>query len=224
MKTANASRCIGIGMAGLGLLIGMAGRVEADPILVIGNFPPTNDMAQVGIFPGNAIAAGFRIPSFVGFELDSFTMRAFAASPDTTAKVELFGDSGGIPAGPALDTFSAPVIPDQFGDVTVTPTLPFSLQSDTTYWIVVTDLTGAFNWGGSSPPITPTGFATSEGYLEGASFPPTLPLGAEFAPTFQVDGTGLPGGGAVPEPSSLLLGTIGVVLSMIYVQRRRGRS
>jgi hypothetical protein len=222
MKTANASRCIGIGMAGLGLLIGMAGRVEAG--LVIGNFPPTNDNAQVGMFPGNVTAAGFRIPSHVGFELDSFTMRAVAVSPDTTAKVELFGDSGGIPAGPALDTFSAPVFPAQFGDVTVTPALPFSLQSNTTYWIVVTDLTGEFNWGGSSPPITPTGIATSEGYLEGASFPPTLPLGAQFAPTFQVDGTGLPGGGAVPEPSSLLLGTIGVVLSMIYVQRRRGRS
>jgi hypothetical protein len=221
MKTTNASRCIGIGMAGLGLLVGMAGRVEAE--LVIGNYPPTNDVAQVGIFPGNVIATGFRIPSFVGFELDSFTMRAFAVSPDTTAKVELFGDSGGIPAGPALDTFSAPVIPDQFGDVTVTPTLPFSLQSDTTYWIVVTDLTGAFNWGGSSPPITPTGIATSEGYLGGASFPPTNPLGAEFAPTFQVDGTLLPNGG-VPEPSSLLLGTIGVVMSMVYVQRRRGRS
>jgi hypothetical protein len=221
MKTANASRWIGIGMAGLGLLIGMAGRVEAE--LVIGNYPPTNDSAQVGISPGNVIAAGFRIPSKVGFELDSFTMRAIAISPDTTAKVELFGDSGGIAAGPALDTFSAPVIPDQFGDVTVTPALPFSLQSDTTYWIAVTDLTGAFNWGGSSPPITPTGIATSEGYLGGASFPPTNPLGAAFAPTFQVDGTLLPNA-AVPEPSSLLLGTIGVVLSMIYVQRRRGRS
>jgi hypothetical protein len=85
--------------------------------------------------------------------------------------------SGGVPAGPALDTFSVPVIPDQFGNVTVTPASPFSLQSDTTYRIAVTGLTGDFNWGGSSPPVTPTGIATSEGYLGGASLPPTIPQG-----------------------------------------------
>jgi hypothetical protein len=224
MKTASASRWIGVGMAVLGLLIGITGRAEAG--LIIGNYPPTNDGGDIGIFPGNVVAAGFRMPTDMVFRLDSFTMRVLAMETDTTAKVELFGDRGGIPSGPALDTFTAPVIPgDQYGDVTVTPRSPIALRPTAAYWIAVTDLTGSFNWATSSPPVTPTGLATSDGYLIGGPvppFPPTTPVGSDFAPTFRVEGT-LLGGSPVPEPSSQLLFAIGVTASAIGARRRIGR-
>src|SRR5437588_796204 len=90
----NLTRRFGVAVAVLGLMLGAPGRTGA--ALIIGNYPPMNDDMSVDL-EGNSAAAGWSTPAGAAYTLDSATFRVRAEQTVATAKVELFGDSGGNP-------------------------------------------------------------------------------------------------------------------------------
>ena len=97
---------------------GCAGRTEAG--IIIGNYPTTGD-GNVIDMEEHSVGAGWTMPAGTAYTLTSATFRLVQDGPTGSNKVELFGDSGGNPAGPVLDTFTTPVLGEAFQDVTVTP-------------------------------------------------------------------------------------------------------
>lgn len=148
-------------------------------------------------------AAGFTMPSGLGYTLDN-------------AVLTLTADAQAMPMVSIWSGASAPttqlvtlVNSDGYNgqnDYTFTPTAPFTLQPDTTYWLYMQadPTSAAYTWDATTPSTIPTGVATHVGYLFNGS-PST------FRNRFQINGT------IVPEPTSLaLLGG----LALLALRRR----
>jgi hypothetical protein len=182
-------------LVGALLLIWIGGLVSpAAADVVISNYPPANDFTSALIDEGYAVAAGFTMPAGPGYSLTSATVRIDADGPVTAFSAQLFGDGGAGPVAPALLTFTAPPIVLGTHDYTLVPNIPFVLQPSTTYWLVVrgdvptVDQFG-LSWIGSAPGIIATGVATSNGYRQDTSDPPTTVFAANGAqPTYRIEG------------------------------------
>ncbi len=113
------------------------------------------------------------------YQLDSVTMGLRVNATGRNFDLQLFSGSPD-PGGSALVSFSVPVL-NTTGDglYTFTPDAAFTLQANTTYWLVAYSLqTGSGNqiqWLTSNPGVAPTGIATYAGgrFNTPAAIPPT---------------------------------------------------
>lgn len=209
--------------AALGAVVGMALWSTASAAVIIGNYPPDNDLASstVAASTGDfSKAAGFTMPAGTDYTLDSITLRLEVIDVDATLTVELYGDAGGDPVGPSLLTFINPALPAGTDDFVFLPSGAFLLEAGLTYWIVASGASPTLDgilWWGSNPGITPTGIATSAGYRfdDTGVLPPTGPSG--ILNTFQVDGTAV---AAVPVPATLWLFAVGLAGFGMVCRRR----
>lgn len=195
----------------LGLAVATAGRATAGPTLVIGNLPGNNNnLANIG--EGLTADVGFTMGS-TSYTLADATLELRLGAPSSNAPLlQLRADTSGSP-GAVLETFTTPgSLPTGDNPITFTPSTPFTLQANTSYFLYLTSstTTGAFyNWLGSNPVVNPTGPGAT--YLAGSASP-TGPL------SFQVDGTVV---AAVPEPSTLVGACIATLAGAGALWRRR---
>jgi len=123
--------------------------------------------AAVSLDSGRVAAVGFTMPD------SSYTLTAarlkleVGAGESDSIVVRLFRNSGGNPSGPAIFTFLRPVFIPENNQPTVSTFFPptaYTLQADSTYWIVVYNQgSGSVGWTTGSPSLTPTGIATFAG-------------------------------------------------------------
>jgi hypothetical protein len=151
----------------------------------------------------------------------TFAVSAVLAASTTNAK----GDDVPEVSNP-LATFLVPTIDASFTTLRFTPTASFVLKANTEYWFVltVTAAGGApFEWQYTyDTALDPT----SEGSLTSAAA--TIPPGSGAwvsqpnAPyLIQVVGTPVAGAAAVPEPSSWIVGSLGLSSVFMLLHRRR---
>ena len=214
----------------LGVVVAPAGAM-----IIISNYPFTNDSTGTNLFVGNANggdsvpkskAAGFTMPAGLSYTLDSVTLRLMNLIGSPTLQLDLFADSGGNPVGPSLVSFAIPPLPGGFSDVTFTPSAAFTFSPSTPYWLAAkgvghSGLTeDTIGWRASLPGITPTGIAASDGYrFSSSGVDPPTDASDGILNTYQVDGTPL--ASEAPEPSSLTLFGLGALGLAGYRWRRR---
>jgi hypothetical protein len=211
----------------LSLLCGMEGR--AGPVLVIGNEPQVNDGAfsAVASLGGTySKAVGFTMPG-ESIALESVTLRLKEQpGSSSTLTVALFGGSNSGPSGTALVSFNSPNIPTLAGDVTFTPTNPFRLQANATYWLDVTGTSNTLNgivWYAGSPGVAPTGIATAAGArFDSKSGSLSAMQASSVMNSFQVAGSFGPS--SVPEPPSLILSVLAIPAGLACAGWRYRRS
>ena len=192
-------------------------------------FPAVSTRADVIISNLGSAHAQFRAGGYtaMGFTMgtESYTLTdvelslvVFSGVPPL---ITLNANNGGTP-GVALEAFTNPSFGSNQQNYTFTPTSPFTLAANTTYW-----LTAALNdsrWYYAS--VDATGIATSVGF---ALFSPDA--GASWITdtgtyrAYQVNGSPPAASTAapVPEPSSLLLACVAGCGSLLPALRRRFR-
>lgn len=176
---------------------------------IISNYPGNDATQSAGINDSSRTKGmGFTMPSGLGYTLDAVTLRLEITDTAVSPVIQIFSDAGGVP-GAALTTLDNPgSFAAGIGDYAFTPSSSFTLDADTSYWIVASSSLSTYSWKASSPAETPTGLATHLGATFGA-FPPSSSSG--ILNTYFVDAT------VVPAPGSLaLLGLAGLA-----VRRRR---
>jgi len=131
------------------------------------------------------------------------------ASGTFTATADLVNNNSGLPGSTVLTGFTVPTIPSGVADLTLTPTSSVTLQANTDYWFVLSASgSGSFQW-----EYTSTLSSSFPNYAV------SMDNGATWA-------TGTPAGpflleADTPEPSSLVLGAIGLLtFSMVVCVRR----
>jgi hypothetical protein len=200
--------------------------VRAASIVVIGNYPQSNDgtLSAVASLDGTfAKAVGFTMGE-QSYDLASVTLRLMEqAGSNSMLSVALFRGTPADPSGPALVRFDSPTIPSLASDVTFTPTTSFELQAGSTYWLEVSGKSDTLNgivWYASRPGLTPAGLAATSA---GARFTDQLGLSSALVTssvwnTFEVTGlltagevTGSSGTGQDPGSSGTgsLTGSLG---------------
>ncbi|MGQ0793953.1 MAG: choice-of-anchor R domain-containing protein [Deltaproteobacteria bacterium] len=201
-------------------LFGFAAR-QAEAVVIISNYPAVNsvDGSTIAILGGGfSKAAGFTLPAGTDYSLDSVTLRLDRNNADATIQVDLFGDAGGSPVGPALLSFIVPVFGLGVSDVVFLPATPFTLLASTTYWIGATGVSPVFDdsvdWQQSNPDFLPTGIATSAGYRFSSIgvYPPNG--GSSIFNIYLVNATAV--AAAAPEPGALLL-----LGALAFVRRKK---
>ena len=184
------------------LLVGSAIAVAlwsspASADVLISNLPGTDNTYTSINGAGGSLdskAAGFIMPAGTDYNLDHVTLRLRIQDAANDPSVAIWSDSSGTP-GSVLITLTDPVFTvGVIADYEFTPPSPFTLQASQTYWIVVyNESTGSdsFHWMASSPGQTPTGLATSAGYLFDYGPPPPVSPSSTIN-SYQVDGTLVP--------------------------------
>ncbi len=219
--TKPATLVLRVGLA-IGLLTLVPAATRAD--VIIGNLPAGNAGSFV-IGPPQYIAAGFTMGS-QAYSLSNvqITLISNAVSPPPSdTAFQLQSNAVGFkPSGTVLFTFTNPTFAPGLNTFTFAAGSPFTLASNTTYWLV--GLTGSTeaNWVFPDPNITPTGSGASfnayaQSHDQGATW-----FGLSTAtPEFQLNGT--PSVGS-PEPSSLVLaGTAACIAAAAGLRRWRVR-
>ncbi len=193
------------------VLLGPAGRARAD--VIINNFPGNDaggsflNAPAGGALPGQvqgSKAAGFTMPAGDDYTLSGVQLRLTLFDRTTVVPVIAIYDTNaaGKPGTP-LVTLTNPdfAVLQMPTDYTFTPPAPFTLSHGATYWIVASNNAVAANsylWLASTPPVTPTGIATSAGFLfDNGPPPPVTP--STSVNTYAVIAS------PVPEPSTLML-------------------
>ena len=159
------------------------------------------------------------------YELDSVTMGLLVNAAGRNFDLQLFSGSPD-PSGSALVSFTVPVLNTTGSALyTFTPDAPFTLQANTTYWLVAYSLqTGSPNqisWLQSNPGVAPTGVATYAGdrFNSPAVVPPTGP--SDVPIIFAGEGTAADT--AVPEPGTALTGLAALAGILGMTRARRAR-
>lgn len=200
---------------------------SAPGAVIISNTPGTATSANGAIVGSltRSLAQGFTMGSS-DYQLDSVTMGLQVDAGGRNFDLQLFSGSPD-PGGSALVSFTVPVLNTTGkGLYTFTPDVAFTLQANTTYWLVAYALqTGSPNqirWLVSNPGVAPTGIATYAGgrFDSPAVIPPT----GEF-PVFSIFAVeGSAAATAVPEPSTALtvMAALAGIWGMARVRRARG--
>jgi hypothetical protein len=143
-----------------------AGPAAAD--LIIGNLPG-NDGTQSASLGGTRLKAmGFTMPRGEDFQLDDVILRLnIGGGTDVVPSVVIHEDAAGVPGNPLVTLDNPPITAIGINNYTFIPPGRFTLEQDTTYWLVVNKASGAnsMGWMASSPAQTPTGAATHAGSL-----------------------------------------------------------
>ncbi len=156
----------------------------AGNITVIGNFPQSNDSTQLFLGGSNRIAVSFTMNSTkVNLTQVNLRLTCQSMSVCPTPTVTLQANSGSVPSGIPLVTFSGPATLDVLNvanTYTFTISSSYILNVGTKYWLVVEGGSDADIWNGSLPSVSPTGtYAalptiktdTGSGWTTGTSFP-----------------------------------------------------
>jgi hypothetical protein len=199
----------------------VVGQLQAVPI--ISNLPGNDQTstflnAPTGGSNGGADydskAAGFALPAGPDYLLDSVELRLEFFNLSSVPVIEIYDDNGGAPSAP-LTTLANPSFSVGTATYAFTPSSPLTLTGGNTFWVVASNaatVANSYRWLASSPAITPTGIATSAGYLfDYGPPPPSSP--SSFKNSYAVNAT------MIPEPSTLALSVVGVIVLRI---RRRG--
>jgi hypothetical protein len=151
--------------------------------------------------------------------LGSIVVALGNASGSFTAAAQLVGDNSGLPGSTVLTGFTVPTIPTGSPkDLTLTPTSSVTLKANTDYWLILsaTGSGGDYEWQYTNT-LSPSfpNYALSND--SGASWTIGTPPGPFL---LEADA----GAGSVPEPSSFLLGAIGMLAFGMVVCGRRLRT
>lgn len=134
--------------------------------------------SDISLDSGRVAAVGFTMPdSSYRLTVLRLKLRMGAGESDSIV-VRLFRNSGGNPGSPIF-TFNGPILPvenNQPNVTTFTPPSLYTLQADSTYWIVAYNAgSGSVGWTTGSPSLTPTGLATFAGARVDSIQAPTPP-------------------------------------------------
>lgn len=143
------------------LFISLAITSNAFADVIIDNLSGnTNADISLGV-QGRSAAVGFTMPAEPS-ELESLTLRISASLADPPFVVRLFDNNVSNNPGTELLSFTNPTIPVGRTDLKFLPATPFTLEANTTYWIVVHVVDGHSSpgWTSGNPSIIPTGVAT----------------------------------------------------------------
>lgn len=149
--------------------------------------------AEISLDSGRVAAVGFTMPD-TSYKLTTARLKLrMGAGESDSIVVRLFRNSGGNPSTPIL-TFNQPLFPvenNQPSVTTFTPQTLYTLQADSTYWIVAYNAgSGSVGWTTGSPSLTPTGIATFAGARLDSLIAPTPPTSTTNAiGQFSVIGT-----------------------------------
>jgi hypothetical protein len=196
---------------------------SADAGLIVSNIDHTDAPIPVDPFDAQAFTAGGanQVLGSVTLRLGDFSGAA------QTVTVSLNSDASGQPGESVLALGSISLAADtpSFADYTVTAPSPFTLQANTTYWVVAQTDSGDFVfWSG-----TLSTASTGPGTLgPGAVRPDTVARWDTFTSAryeLEVDAPALdtPAAATVPEPASLTLLSVGAAGLLGYAWRRRPR-
>jgi len=203
------------------------GAIPARADLIIGNLPGNNSNVSVIGALGSTAAMGFTMGSSSYTLTDAelvLTLTAPTASPPSLSNaplLQLRSDVSGAP-GASLLTFTNPdftkVTPLTPSTFTFTPSTPFTLQANTSYFLYLassTTLGAPFLWDASKPAVTPTGSGAT--YLKSTT---------SALNSFELDGQDPPANpnvASTPEPSTLFIvaATVPVGLGFWWFKRRR---
>lgn len=138
--------------------------VTASGQIILGNYPQTNDNTQsaaLGELRQKAFRFTMGADSFGAGDL-VLRLRNFEASDQVIVELRDFTGSSLIPGTNTLLSFSSPTGGGaDVADYLFTPDGSFTLQANTTYWLLVRGAAGtSVDWMASSPGIPPTGLAT----------------------------------------------------------------
>ena len=124
--------------------------------VIITNYPQTNSSISRNIDDGFTVGAGFTMGS-QAYDLTSVTLRIFFGGTTVgNFNAAPVGDVAGNPGGATLVNFPVPLgFSSGNANYTLLTTTPFTLQANTTYWLLVNaDVPGfslAMAWNASSP-------------------------------------------------------------------------
>jgi hypothetical protein len=142
----------------------------------------------------NSKAAGLIMPAGLDYSLDDVVLRLEIQDAANNPVIQIWSNSGGTP-GTSLMTLTNPTFTiGVIANYSFTPPSQFTLAAGQTYWIVIyNDSPGAdsFEWYANSPAITPTGIATSAGYLYSTGPPPPT-ASSSYYNSYEVNGTTVP--------------------------------
>jgi hypothetical protein len=107
---------------------------------------------------------GFTMPA-TEYTLESATLRLATFGPNTNPIVEIWDDVGGNPGTPLVTLINPVFASSGIANYDFIPPGTFTLEANTTYWLVAYGPVGAdaYDWKASSPAVTPTGIATHAG-------------------------------------------------------------
>jgi len=133
------------------------------------------------------------------------------ASGTFTATADLVNNNSGLPGSAVLTGFTVPTIPTGIADLTLIPTSSVTLQANTDYWFVLSASgSGNFQW-----EYTSTLSSSFPNYATSTDNGTTWTIGTPAGPFLLAANS--------PEPSSLVLGAIGMLAfgSVVFVRRLR---
>lgn len=166
---------------------------SANAIEIIGNLP-SNDLTSSDLRSDFSKAAGFTMPSGVPYTLDSVVVSLLVDTlgAETVWSFGLFADLSGNPdIATPLVNLPLPVLPLSDTTYSLTPAVPFTLQPNTTYWLVGSSSSASSygGWNRNDPAKTPSGLAAPAGAR--SENPPTTVN--NFYNSFSIQGTPVPG-------------------------------
>lgn len=148
--------------------------------------------------------------------LSSIVVPLGDATGTFTASAELVADNSGLPGSTILTSFTIPAIPTTTPtDLTFTPTSSVTLNANTDYWFVLSASgSGDYKWD-----YTNTLSTSFPNYAVSNNSGATWSIGVPPGP-FLLEATAA---SVVPEPSSLVLSAMGLLVFGVVVCARRLR-
>ncbi len=166
---------------------------SAKAIDIISNFPSNNLIAS-DIDSTFSKAVGFTMPSGVPYTLDGATVSLYVQDLGAQGawRFDLFADASGNPdMAIPLVNLSLPSLALGDANYVLTPASSFTLQPNTTYWLVgaSSSATSFGGWNRNDPSKTPSGLAISAGARSG-----NPPINASlFFNSYSIQATPVPG-------------------------------